>query len=72
MTQNNSGGVAKYDGQPINTKPAAQNGESLDDIVTTDEVEQPVRKNYTESAYKQLTKSAYSQITAPKYAPEKK
>ena len=72
MTINNSGGVAKYDGQPINTKPAAQNGESLDDIAMTGEqIEAPVRKNYTESGYKQLTKPAYSQITEPKHLPKK-
>ena len=52
MTINNSGGVAKYDGLPINTRPAAQNGESLDDIVTLNELETPKRKyglpeNYT-------------------------
>lgn len=50
MTENNSGGVMKYDGQPISTKPSAQHGESLDDLVP-DEIEIPKRKDISAAPY---------------------
>ena len=64
MTINNSGGVAKYDGLPISTRPAAQRGESLDDIVTLNELETPKRKYELPGNY--------NIVPAPKYAIEKK
>ncbi len=38
MTINNSGGVAKYDGQPMPKKPTSQFNESIDDIFEENEL----------------------------------
>jgi hypothetical protein len=65
MTQNNSGYVAKYDGQPMPAKPKTQFGESLDDIAMTGELEQPVRKPFPSAG------NYTAIVPAPNYAIQK-
>lgn len=64
MTITNSGGVRQYDGQPINTKPSAQFGESLDDLMP-DGVETPIRKDMPATEYP-------STVPTSKYTTEEK